>query len=425
MAAASLRALRPLLQSCSPLRRAAWRARGPLCRASADAAPLSLDAQWTPWARKDRQDERSEVGYGRSINAAPAQVLFEEQSACGNGVVAVVRHGPWLALRFDFSEQGLSYTGREGEPDYRDGAALPAVLGFEYLRSMAAAAASFLALNGCDLSAAREAGAAPPLVFCVGLGAGALPAFLAHHFPAAQVQVAELDPVIVRVVRDVLRLRFSLADSPDALLAQATRPRPAGADPFTVAQADGLALVAALADEVKAGRHRGAALLVLDAYEQNGRIPQHLREPSFLRACAACLAPEGVIVANLFNGTPNSSPRKEMAVYARMLSDALGGPVFTVKVQEQQTNVVLVAARPDSALGRGLGAWPTRDELAQEARRLSRASPEGAWEFDAGRHVERMFSLKIRPSGVVETIPGRFIDFPKESSAADHNYVDV
>ena len=125
-------------------------------------------------------------------------------------------------------------------------------------------------------------------------------------------------------------------------------------------------------------------------------------------------------MANLFNGPPNSSPRKEMALYARMLAGATGGPVFSVKVQTQQTNVVLLAARPGSALGRGGVAG--RDVAVAAARRVARNCAGGPWEFDAGSHVERMFALKIRPGGVVETVPGRMIDFPKESSAADYTY---
>ena len=80
------------------------------------------------------------MGYSRACASSAPEVVFQEQSHCGNGVVAVVRHGPWLALRFDISEQGLTFTGREGDADYRDGAALPHVLGFEYLRVMASAA---------------------------------------------------------------------------------------------------------------------------------------------------------------------------------------------------------------------------------------------------------------------------------------------
>jgi spermidine synthase len=362
-------------------------------------------------------------------------VLFEGASAHGNGAVRVTRHGPWLALRFDASEQGLSYASDPSAPDYAGGAALPHVLGFEYLRVMAAAAVGFAALNGCDLSRFSPRDAPAPRILCVGLGAGALPAFLAYHFApnGARVAVAEIDPVIIHVTRSVLGVQFDTAETAEELLAapksssssrskRANGVAPPPPAPFAVAQADGCAVVAALAAEVAAGRDRGASLLLLDAYEAHGRIPAHLKQDDFLAACGAALAPDGLVVANLFNGTPNSAPRKEMGAYARALAAAVG-PVYSVKVQAQQTNVILVAAKAGSALGGANGAdgAPTRAALTDAVRRVARA---GGWEYDAGAAVERMFALRVRPGGVAEVVPGRLIDWPKESSAADHTYAD-
>jgi spermidine synthase len=376
-----------------------------------------------------RPPRSSEEGYSRCATSVPPEVLFDDVSSHGNGRVRVIRHGPWLALRFDDSEQGLSFASEPGAPDYAGGAALPQVLGFEYLRVMAASAAAFASLNGCNLAAVPASrDAAHPRILCVGLGAGALPAFLAHHFAplGARVCVAEIDPLIIRVVRDVLRVDFELADSAEALLQPAAaaprRRKGAAAEaepaPFVVAEADGCAVVAALAEEVAAGTQRGAALLLLDAYEARGRIPAHLKEPSFLAACGAALAPNGLVVANLFNGTPNSTPRKEMAAYARALATAVG-PVYSVKVQAQQTNVILIAAKAGSPLAADGAA--SRSALAAAARQVARA---GGWEYDAGAAVERMFAVRVRPGGVVESVPGRMIDWPKESSAADHTYAD-
>jgi hypothetical protein len=369
-------------------------------------------------------------------------VLFEGVSSHGNGLVKVTRHGAWLALRFDESEQGLSFTSDATHPEeYAAGAALPHVLGFEYLRVMAAAAAGFAALNGVDLSRFAPRGAPEPRIVCVGLGAGALPAFLAHHFSpnGARVAVAEIDPVIIHVTRSVLGVQFDSAETAEELLAFPKAAAAGGKNnkrangvpqaaqapraPFAVAQADGCALVAALAAEVSAGRDRGASLLLLDAYEARGRIPAHLKQDDFLAACGAALAPDGLVVANLFNGTPNSAPRKEMAAYARALAAAVG-PVYSVKVQAQQTNVILVAAKAGSALGQensARGGFPSRGALSDAVRRVARAS---GWEYDAGAAVERMFELRFRAGGVAEVVPGRFIDWPKESSAADHTYVD-
>ena len=44
-------------------------------------------------------------------------------------------------------------------------------------------------------------------------------------------------------------------------------------------------------------------MVFLDAYDGDGNVPQHLMAPGFLEACADVLAPGGVVVANLFNGT--------------------------------------------------------------------------------------------------------------------------
>jgi tRNA G46 methylase TrmB len=45
-----------------------------------------------------------------------------------------------------------------------------------------------------------------PLIVCVGLGGGSLPAFLSHHFPGAQVVAVELDPLVVKAAREAMGL---------------------------------------------------------------------------------------------------------------------------------------------------------------------------------------------------------------------------
>ena len=60
-----------------------------------------------------------------------------------------------------------------------------------------AAAAAMCGLDG-NLDLTQRGGR----VVCVGLGTGALPAFIARKFPAAVVEVCEIDPVVVEAVRD-------------------------------------------------------------------------------------------------------------------------------------------------------------------------------------------------------------------------------
>lgn len=362
---------------------------------------------------RKRLANRSEVGYARLRAHSSPQVLQEARSKHHNGLVRVIRYGPWLALRFNETEQGLTFVGEADTEEWRDGAALPQVLGFEYLRVMASAAAGFASLNGVSLSAGAR-------VLCVGLGAGALSAFVAHHSAplGAEVQVVELDPLVIQVVRDTLRVQFEQLHSSSELLSGAPRSRAHRARaPFTVLQSDAGPVLAELAAEVSARRAPGVDLIYLDAYEEHAQVPKHLKAADFLTACRQCLSANGIIVVNLFNSTPNSRPRREMADYARLLSEHVGC-VYSVKVEEQQTNVVLVAARRESPLGCSVA---TRGALEDAARAVA---TQQRWEFDAGDLVQKMFHCRIRPGGLVEVVPGRVIDFPKESSASDSTYYD-
>ena len=184
-------------------------------------------------------------------------ILFEKESEY-NGTVRVVAHGPWRSLRFNGVEQGLTYvfedvgvreedstdadggnrSNRGGDEEEertgkdvvnkeddgtttmrvsgnssttptrrrrRNGDADVDVLGYEYLRSMTAAAATMCRLDGelCLLSAGTgTVGVGGQRVICVGLGSGAMPAFIAKHFPNTTVEVIEIDPVVVEAVND-------------------------------------------------------------------------------------------------------------------------------------------------------------------------------------------------------------------------------
>ena len=364
----------------------------------------------------------SEVGYSRCRTIFPKQVVFEERSAHGNGLVRIQQHGPWRGLHFNDTEQGLTFVGSvpgsgkaAGPVTYwNGGAALPFVLGFEYTRTMAAAVAAFSSVQGL----------LPTQVLCVGLGAGALPAFIAHHNPGADVAVLEIDPVVIRLVKDVLGLRFSHMHSVGELLVDAP---PATADaPFRVLEADAGAAMADLAHELQAGSRRagggsrgGVDVLVLDAYEEHARVPTHLKAPAFLDACAACLAPGGVVVVNMLNGTPDSKARKEVAAYARLLVQTFGC-LYSIKVEEQQYNVILVACKPDSRAG----VTPvTRHQLVEAARRVAL---QQRWVFDAGDLVEKLFTCTVGEDGVLreEVVGGPPLPMG-ESSAASHEYAEA
>ncbi len=47
-------------------------------------------------------------------------------------------------------------------------------------------------------------------VLCIGLGGGSLPLFLSYHFPGMSVEVAEIDPVVIRAAHEALCLPRSM-----------------------------------------------------------------------------------------------------------------------------------------------------------------------------------------------------------------------
>ena len=117
---------------------------------------------------------------------------------------------------------------------------------------------------------------AKPQVLVVGLGSGVGIAHLLHHFPQATVEVVDIDPAVIRMVRDHFpmmawfesqgRVRFVARDARAHIRAQAGH---------------------------------GFNLVVLDAYTAGSTIPPHLMTREFFAECAATLADGGTVLANV------------------------------------------------------------------------------------------------------------------------------
>ena len=204
-----------------------------------------------------------EAGYYEWLRSVPEQALFVEASCIeAHGTVRVTRHGPWRALWFGEVEQGLSRA--VAGTDMHD----PVALGFDYIATMARRAEKLL--EGWKR--------APFQVVAVGLGTGALPAYLAHRLgrAGARVTALELDPTVVRLARDVLKV--SLAESTgggsDVAEPVAKRQRMDGASADTV-----IIEVGDAAEWFAAARREGAkdsspplAAVLLDAYDAKGKV---------------------------------------------------------------------------------------------------------------------------------------------------------
>ena len=321
--------------------------------------PWHSPATWARAARNQWTLLRhpcSEAGFAWQAARADASIVFSEQGAFGNIVISA--HGPWHCLMLDDgstgewshgNEQGLAYLeGRKRAPD---------VIGFEYLRVMAAAAMAFSEL------APRTA---PKRMLCVGLGTGALPGWLAHHFPWVSVSAVEIDPVVIRAAHSVLCANFTLVSKKGAGMSAASEEL--GTAAYLVHEADAAEHVAKIA-ALDGG---GVSAILLDAYDAVGAIPAHLMRPAFVRDCREALTAGGVLVINVFNGCEGSDARAAVNGLASVLSEGVG-EVYSLVVPDHEQSLVLVARRND-ADGHGEAKGAERP-----GRRDVRAAVQAAW----------------------------------------------
>lgn len=207
----------------------------------------------------------------------------------------------------------------------------PAHLEFEYTR---------IALIA--LALARHP---PERILVVGLGGGALPQFLRFAYPQARIDVAEIDPAVVRVAERYFGLQQ------DAQL--------------RVQVGDGRAFI----EKAAAGSYD---IIILDAYGAGSQAPPHLITQEFLRAVRTALRPDGVAVSNLWG--PNLNPQ-----YHDMLSThrAVFDGLYLVYAP---TNVnVMVFGLPRTA-------DLTQAQLAARVRVLG---PPSVFRYDLGAFVEK------------------------------------
>jgi len=208
-----------------------------------------------------------------SMDAAPSITL-------ASGMHAEIRPDRWVPGAFELVV--------DGTPQSHVNLENPADLFFEYVSRMGHVIDQ-LKLPGEPLTALH-------------LGAGALtiPRYIEATRPGSRQQVLELEPELVELVRREL-------------------PLPRGAS-IRVRYGDARATLAKL----PAGLRGAVDVLVVDVFG-GARIPAHVTSVEFYRECAAFLAPDGVLLVNVADGSGAAFARGQAATLAMVFDTASTG----------------------------------------------------------------------------------------------------
>lgn len=113
-------------------------------------------------------------------------------------------------------------------------------------------------------------------VLVVGLGGGSLPSFLRKHYPAAEIDAVDIDPEVIKVAKEFFDFRED--------------------DRMRAHLADGRGFIEAA--------RRPYDIIFLDAFGSDS-VPERLTTMEFLRAVRRALAPDGVVVGNIWGPYAN------------------------------------------------------------------------------------------------------------------------
>lgn len=271
-------------------------------------------------------EPKSEAGYYVSMWSHPVEAILDvENDVLELGRVRVLKHGRWRALYLGKVEQGLTYVDLYGRPD-------PRVLGFQYIRVMVRAAIEGLC-ERVNSSISRLN------VLAVGLGTGAVPMFLANHMfhggSCCDVTCVERSQAVIDACAF---LGVSMVQ--DGRYKKVERSRINNkAHAFRVIHADGLEYLLK-----GCGDFRAHDVVLLDAYDGEGRVPPHMRSVRFIEAVRNSLAERGSVICNCWNDRSGTAAAIELEKFSEMLHRRVGR-VKRLTVEGQENNIVLVAEK--------------------------------------------------------------------------------
>lgn len=246
-------------------------------------------------------------------------VLYEKASAYSTIVVTEEDDG-LRVLRFG-KHGARQSVAKPGDPGY---------LALPYLR---------VALVGLALSEK------PRRFLVIGLGGGTLPMFLRKYYPDAVIDAVDIDPDVV----DVAKRFFGFREDRhmNAHVSDGRRFVEMARQPYDV--------------------------IFLDAFGAAG-IPPHLTTQEFLEAVRRAVAPDGIVVANLWGHSANQLYGSMVRTYQEVFDE------LQILYVRGASNMIVLALPRKQSLG--------RDELTQLARNVSAAK---RFPFDLGDPVKHGF----------------------------------
>jgi len=250
-----------------------------------------------------------------------AQTVIYEKASPYNAIIVTEDHKGLRTLLFERGG-GRQSVVKPGDPDHLE---LP------YAR---------VALAG--LALCEE----PRRILVIGLGGGSLPMFLRKHYPAAGIDVAEIDPDVV----DVAKKYFGFRED----------------ERMRAHVGDGRQFI-------ENARQADYDIIFLDAFGARD-VPKQLTTREFLQITRRALVPSGVAVANVWRPASNPLYDRMVRTYQEAFEE-----VFILDVPGDVNNIFLALPRAQP-LGQG--------ELALLARKISTVK---RFRFDLGELVEYGF----------------------------------
>jgi len=254
-----------------------------------------------------------------SLAAAQTRTLYEKQSPFNTVVVTEDERGLRALL---FNRNGVRQSVvKLGDPDHLELAYAKVVpIGLAFVE-------------------------APRRALVVGLGGGTIPGFLHKHYPRTRIDVVDIDPVVV----DVARRFFGFREDEN----------------LRVYVDDGRKFIERCREPYD--------IIFLDAFGADS-IPYSLATREFLLAVRKALAPEGVVVGNVWSSYSNPLYESMIRTYEDVFES-----LYVVDVQGAGNRILL--------------AFPRRLEVDKEnlIHKARRIAAEKGFRFDLGESVRHGF----------------------------------